>query len=150
MKSRDTYLKDFYVDRWIIIIHASKQNHLLYTIQQLGLCCAYAFSVFIMLHNVSMHVAHICAKIWFPTIRNWLATPLGKWSTNSWHENLLLNTIAQNFIISVETAHNILKCFILTGDIAAKAPCPRLGSVKLDTKITLAKRMGVAWMWNTA
>ena len=41
---------------------------------------AHAFSVFlIMPHiNVSMHSAHICAKnAWFPTIRNWLATPLG-------------------------------------------------------------------------
>ena len=99
--------------------------------------CAHAFSVFlIMPHiNVSIHVAHVYEKIaWLPTIRNWLAKPLGKWSTKSWHENLSLSTIAQNFSISVETAHNIVKCFILTGDITAKAPGPCLGSAKLSVR----------------
>jgi len=43
-----------------------------------------------------------------------------------------LNTIAHNFSISIGTVHNVLKCFTLIGDIAAKAPCPQLGSRKLS------------------
>ena len=43
-----------------------------------------------------------------------------------------LSTIACNFSISVGTVHNVFKCFTLTGDIAAKAPGPHLGSRKLS------------------
>ena len=42
-----------------------------------------------------------------------------------------LSKIACNFTISV---HNVLKCFTLTGEVAAKAQGTRLGSRKLSVR----------------